>query len=129
SELELPVMIAADLRKEHVVICARYSRSRSNPYVGVSILCSLVYLLGCLLTQSFGRSVRVTQLMRHRYFNNVLAIISSRRYQLTCWSHRRQGLKFYDWSGLESCAFLLILSKLIQAFEVTFPVRKQNCST
>src|SRR5699024_7317012 len=50
SELELPVMIAADLRKEHVVICARYSRSRSNPYVGVSILCSLVYLLGCLLT-------------------------------------------------------------------------------
>src|SRR5699024_2498267 len=129
SELELPIMIAADLRKEHVVICARYSRSRSDPYVGLSVLCSIVYFLCRLLTQSFGRSVRVTQLMRHRYFNNVLAIVGSCRYQLTCWSHRRQDLKIYDRSGVESCAFLLILSKFIQAFKVIFPVRKQNCST
>src|SRR5699024_3802825 len=108
SELELPVMIAADFRKEHVVICTRYSRTRAHPYVGFSILCSLIYLLGCLLTQSFGRSVRVAQLMRHRYFDDMLAIVGSCRYQLTCWSHRRQGLKIYNRSGVERSALLLI---------------------
>src|SRR5690625_570518 len=72
SEFELPVMIVTDLRKEHVVICARHSRSRSDPHIRFSILCSLVYFLCCLLTQSFGRSVRVTQLMRYRYFDDML---------------------------------------------------------
>src|SRR5699024_1764660 len=113
SELELPVMITANTRKDHIVACTRDSRSRSDPYVGVTIFGSLIYLLGCLLTQGLGRSVRIPQLVRHCYFDNVLTIVSSCCYKLTCWSHRRQGLKIYDRSGVESCAFLLILSKLI----------------